>query len=255
MALFLVGTGLSEGDMTERAVEACISAGELFIDPYTSVVHPKTINRISKLAGKDPTALSRSDMEEKANVLVAKAKTKDIAILVGGDPLIATTHKILFIEARRQGVRFYPIHSTSIFSVAIGESGLDFYRFGKTFTIPKWSDHYKPVSFYETLKANMGINAHSVVLLDFDQQTSTSMEISEALQELEAAEEKYREGIITQDMKLFIMSNLCAEGEVKKYITLADAKKTEFAKAPALLIIPAKLKDIENEAVASMFGD
>ena len=47
------------------------------------------------------------------------------------------------------------VHSNSVLTAAIGESGLDFYRFGAIATIPKWSAHYTPVSFYETLQKNM----------------------------------------------------------------------------------------------------
>ncbi len=44
-------------------------------------------------------------MEENASDMVKRAATKDIAILVGGDPLMATTHKILYIEAEKQHVK------------------------------------------------------------------------------------------------------------------------------------------------------
>jgi diphthine synthase len=174
---------------------------------------------------------------------------------VGGDPLIATTHKILFLEARKQGVKFAAIHSTSIFSTAIGESGLDFYKFGKTFTIPSWSEHYRPISFYETLKKNQSICAHSVALLDFDQSKGVSMPISDALAELEAAEAHYKDGIISPGKKIFIMANLCGSGEIKDYITFADAKQKQYGSAPALIIIPAQLSDIEEEIVRSMYGN
>ena len=92
--IFLVGTGLSKGDLTQKAIETC-AKGELFLDKYTSKVNGETLTAIKKSTGKVPTTLSRSEMEERAQELVEKAKEKDIVIIVGGDPLIATTHKIL----------------------------------------------------------------------------------------------------------------------------------------------------------------
>ncbi len=50
----------------------------------------------------------------------------------------------------------------------MGESGLDFYRFGQICTIPRWSEHYKPVSFYETIETNLTNGHHSILLLDYD---------------------------------------------------------------------------------------
>ena len=149
--LFLIGLGLSKDDLTLAALEACKNCHRLYLDRHTSRVDRATTDYISDTAGKDISDLARQDMEEGAKVLVSSASGKDIAILCGGDPLMATTHKILLIEAARQGVEVRVIHSNSIITAAIGESGLDFYRFGKVCTIPKWSQSYKPVSFYETI--------------------------------------------------------------------------------------------------------
>ena len=62
-----------------------------------------------------------------------------MAILVGGDPLMATTHKIFIHRGERQKVETEIVHANSIITTAIGESGLDFYGFGAPCTIPKWS--------------------------------------------------------------------------------------------------------------------
>jgi diphthine synthase len=252
--IFLVGTGLSKGDLTQKAIETC-AKGELFLDKYTSKVNGETLTAIKKSTGKVPTTLSRSEMEERAQELVEKAKEKDIVIIVGGDPLIATTHKILFLAARKKGVKVEVVHAGSIFTAAIGESGLDFYKFGKTFTIPKWSDHYKPVSFYETLMKNRSIGAHTLALLDYDSEKESSMAINEALAELESAEKQYGKGLVTDKTEIFVMSNLCQPNETKEYIRFGEAKAKNHESGPALLIIPSQLSDIEREIVETMYAD
>src|SRR5208283_4653121 len=142
--LLLVGTGISYDDMSVRAVEACRGC-KLYVERYTSIMDDEKIMRISEMLGSTPKLLQRSDLEENARRIVSEAKSKNVAILVGGDPLTATTHKILLIEAAKQGVETRIFHASSIFTAAIGESGLDFYRFGQACTIPKWSKSYKPV--------------------------------------------------------------------------------------------------------------
>ena len=116
--------------------------------------------------------------------LLKLAKDRDVAVLISGDPLIATTHKILFIEARKLGIRVEIVHAASIASAAIGESGLDFYRFGKVCTHTKWHEHYTPVSFYETIRTNMQNNEHSLVLLDYDSVAESSMQLCRCRSEL-----------------------------------------------------------------------
>ena len=115
-------------------------------------------------------------------------------MLIGGDPLMATTHKILFIEAKKRNVEVEIVHSNSVLTAAIGESGLDFYRFGAIATIPKWSAHYTPVSFYETLQKNMQNNLHSLLLLDYSQELAASLSIKDSIDILEKAEKQLQIG-------------------------------------------------------------
>ena len=74
----------------------------MYVDRFTSFISDRTIRYISEVTGKQVTELTRQDMEEDAAELVRRAATRDIAVLVGGDPLMATTHKILYIEAKQQ---------------------------------------------------------------------------------------------------------------------------------------------------------
>ncbi len=126
-------------------------------------------------------------------------------MLIEGDPLIATTHKILFIEAKKQNVKINIIHSSSIITAVIGESGLDFYRFGAICTIARWTEHYKPISFYETIEKNINSNLHSLLLFDFDEKNQTSIELKEVLKILDNAENYYNKKILE------LMVNKCLD--------------------------------------------
>ncbi|MDE1810524.1 MAG: diphthine synthase [Candidatus Micrarchaeota archaeon] len=250
--LFLVGTGLARKDISYNAIEICKNC-ELFVDRYTSYIDQEKLDFLAEIIGRRILELSRSDLEEDARQLVERARTADVAVLMGGDPLIATTHKILFIQAKLLGVRVGILHASSITSAMIGESGLDFYRFGSICTISRWSDKYKPTSFYETIQRNMEANLHSLVLLDYDRDAATSLDLKDAIQILEAAEAKHKKGIITTGTQMFVMHNVSMEGEKKILTTLADAEGISFKSGATAIIIPARMSDVEKEIVDSMY--
>ncbi len=249
--LYLIGVGLAEGDISLRAMEAC-KHSLLFVEHHTSFISDEYLARIESLAGRKAKELERRDLEEKAGVLVEKAIKEDVALLCGGDPLMATTHKILFIEAKRLGVKVEVLHSSSILSAAIGESGLDFYKFGQVCTIPSWSEHYRPVSFYETISRNFKNGLHSLVLLDFSP-SGSSMPISDAMAVLEEAESHYKEGIASEGAKIIVLHNISQQGEKRMFCTIGEAKGLELERGRTSIIIPAKLSEIESETIKSVY--
>ena len=249
--LFLVGIGLTGNDLSLRAIEVCKRC-ELMVDRYTCLVDDRHLDLIKSLSGKSAVkVLARKDMEEGAKDIVSKAVTEDVAVLIGGDPLMATTHKILFIEAKKRNVEVEVVHSNSVLTAAIGESGLDFYRFGAIATIPKWSAHYTPVSFYEVLQKNVQNNLHSILLLDYSQELASSLSIKEAINILEKAEESYKSGIIKDDTKIIVLNRLASEGQEKVFTSITKAKGLELG-GPSVIIVPAAMTGIEKETVAAM---
>ena len=250
--LFLVGTGLAKKDISYNAIEICKNC-ELFADRYTADMGQEKLDFLAETIGRRISELTRSDLEEESRELVERARRSDIAILVGGDPLIATTHKILFIQARKLGVPVHIIHASSIVSAIIGESGLDFYRFGPICTISRWTDKYKPTSFYETIQRNMQSNSHSLVLLDYDSEGATSLDLKDAMSILEAAEAKHRQGIITPKTQIFVMHNISVEGQAKALTTVSEAERMSFNGGMTAIILPARLSEVEREIVDSLY--
>ncbi len=248
--LLLVGTGISYDDISIGAIEACRGC-ELYAERYTSAINDEKLQELARIIGGKPKILQRGDLEENAKRIVNDAKSKNVAVLVGGDPLMATTHKILLIEAHAQGVETKVFHASSIFTAAIGESGLDFYRFGQTCTIPRWSRSYKPVSFYETISRNVKGNLHSLVLLDYDAEKMETLPLNEAAAALNAAEDHYKERIINEKTKVFIVRNVSTPSQA-----VITTNMEGIASAPsggmATLILPAKLSKVEEETVESI---
>ena len=248
--LYLIGTGIS-GELSEEAQRICSSA-KVYIDSYTSLTIKSSMDSFSKLIGSMPEPLQRSMLEEGSKSLAAAALKSDIAVLVPGDPLMATTHKTLLQEAAAIGAKWKVMHSSSIASAALGESMLDFYRFGRIATIARWSDHYKPVSFYEALKSNYDAGMHTLFLFDYDSAESRSMDFTEVAGILAAAEEEYEGGLLAPESKAIFMHNIGLEGQAVVKGTLSKIPSLGFGKGLNSMIIPAALSYIEDELASAL---
>lgn len=67
--------------------------------------------------------------------MIEQAVNYEVAFLVAGDPLCATTHCDLFLRAKEKKVEVKVIHNASIMN-AVASCGLSLYRFGETVSIP-----------------------------------------------------------------------------------------------------------------------
>ncbi len=247
--LFLIGLGLDKGDISEKGLQTIKRASKLFIDPYTNLVSDDYIIYLEEKTGKKVEKLSRSDLEENAIKIVDLAKNEDVAVLVSGDPLIATTHHTILDLAKSKNVEAKVIHSSSIFSAAIGESGLDIYRFGPTTTIPFWSEKYKPVSFIDVIKRNIDNNEHTLVLLDYNYKEKKPMPIEEAISLLQKAEEQRGINLIK---KILVLADLGKEDQKIFFGTIeAILSKKEILKGKVIsIIIPSNPNFAEEEALS-----
>ena len=89
----------------------------------------------------------------------------NVAMLVVGDPVCATTHTDMMIRAKEFGVKVELIHNASAMGAA-GCCGLQLYNFGQTVSIPFFDDNWRPTSFYPKIKYNRGGGMHTLCLLD-----------------------------------------------------------------------------------------
>src|SRR3989338_2358035 len=135
MPLYLIGLGLNnEKDITVNGLEAVKKCDLVYLENYTSVLNCSK-EALEKFYGKKIILARRSLVEDDDNELIENSKAKNVAFLVAGDPLAATTHIDLFLRARKEGITCNIIHNASILT-AIGVTGLQLYKFGKTTSIP-----------------------------------------------------------------------------------------------------------------------
>lgn len=173
MTLTFVGLGLwDEKDITLRGLEAVKDADVVYAEFYTSRLST-SVERIEKVTGKKISVLERKHLEEESRKLIEEAKTKNVVVLVAGDPMIATTHSSIMVDAKRMGVDVNIIHNASIVSAIAGITGLHIYRFGKIATISYPYRKVIPRTPLDVIKQNHSINAHTLLLLDLNPEPMT----------------------------------------------------------------------------------
>jgi diphthine synthase len=233
--LYLIGLGLhDEKDISLRAVETakkCACYCELYTNKWYG-----SVDALSKIIGKKVQILERYDLEDDLQLFINTAKQADVALFVPGDPLAATTHADIVLEARKADVEVKIIHNASIFS-SIGESGLQLYKFGKTATIP-FSKQIQSVK--DAIKVNKSAELHTLLLLDLDAAKDSYMEASEAIELLLVSK------CISENDKIVIMSKLGSNDPKISYGEAGRMSKKAFS-VPSVIILPGKLHFLERD--------
>lgn len=236
--LYLIGLGLSKDDLSLKALAAIKKCKEIYLEAYTSAF-PYTLKELEKVIGKKITTVEREFVEE-CNSLLDRAKKKNVALIIYGDPLIATTHITILTEAKKRKIKVEVIHNISVIN-AITETGLEAYKFGKIASIPKWQENFKPTSFFDVFLQNKQIDAHTLFLFDI------GLELKEAISYLlKAAEAKG----LKDFRKINCIACSCL-GTPKQKIAYTTAEKiaNQKLKSPLCLIIPAKLHFAEENSL------
>ncbi|MEM1578145.1 MAG: diphthine synthase [Archaeoglobaceae archaeon] len=162
--LTFVGLGLCDAkDITFRGYEAVKEADVVYAEFYTSRLSVP-VEEIKNFLGKEIRVLEREELENKSARLIDEAKKKKVVILVAGDPMIATTHIALLLEAKKAGVKTKVVNNASIINAVCTLTGLQNYRFGKSATV-SW---HKSRAFVDVIKANLSIDAHTLLFLDLN---------------------------------------------------------------------------------------
>jgi len=232
--LYLIGLGLNdEKDLSVKALEIAKNC-DCYAELYTSIWQG-SLEGLEEIIGKRIQVLKRKDLEENSEGLVESSKEKDIVVFVPGDPLTATTHIDLVYQARLRKIPVKIIHNASIVS-AIGETGLQIYKFGKTATIPMSG---KMENVKKTVKGNKKLGLHTLLLLDIDREVNINLTLADALKML------LKTKLVKEFDNLAVFSRAGADSEI-----FYDSVRNLLAKSvslPAVLIIPGKMHFSEKD--------
>jgi len=252
--LYFIGLGLyDEKDISIKGFEALKKADAIYAEFYTAKLFGGNISSLEEMLGRDITILSREEVEE-MNIPLNEAKNKDVAFLSAGDPLVATTHSEMMIQAEKMGLETMVIHSSSILSAAPGIAGLQAYKFGKVTTIPFPEKNYFPHSPYLTIKSNLESDMHTLVLLDIQTHLDRYMTANQGLKYLLQVEKESEDNIISKDTLAVVIARAGSKKPVVRADRIGKLLDEDFGGPLHSLMIPSTLHFVEAEALLVLGG-
>lgn len=249
--LYLVGIGLKPKHLTIEALDAIKDSGQVFLETYTSAYAEGSLADLEGIAGKKINQFSRKQVEDEEKSILAMAKKNNICLLTFGNPLTATTHVQLLLDAKKEGVKVKIVEGISVTN-AIARTGLDEYRFGRTTTIVEPSENYSPESFFDFIEKNFESGLHTLCLLD----TSNGEKLMTATASLELLEkiaEKKKKKFL-EKTPIILLGGLTSEKEKITAGFLKDLAGKKIEAFPQSIIICGKLTDKEKEALRELHG-
>ena len=251
-SLRFIGLGLfDEKGISVNGLEIARSADTVLLESYTNLMPGLNIASLEAMLGKKVQLATRRYVEDGREIL-AQAKAKDLAMLVAGDPFVATTHVDLRLRAARMGIPVEVVNAPSIISVAPGAAGLQNYKFGRSATIT-FPEPYSDVP-YDALKFNRSAGLHTLFFLDLKVEEQRYMSVNEGIDILLSMEQRRREGVVHEGL---IFVGVARAGGPLQFIKAGKAEdllKTNFGGPPQLLMVPGRLHFMEAEALIAFAG-
>ena len=252
--LYLIGIGLKPEHLTEEALDVLKKCGKVFLESYTSVYSSGSTGKLEEMIGKKVEKLFRENVESGFGDVLEQAKLEDVALLVYGNSLSATTHVQVLLDARKEKVQVKVLPGISILDF-LGQTGLSVYKFGRTVTVVRPKENYAPESFYSEILENKKRGLHTLCLLDieveghFEQLMSVKAGVKRLLEI-----EKGKEGSEIAGAEFVAIAKA---GSSEEKVLFGDAKKMQeaFLDVPASLIVCGELSEKEREFLEEFYAE
>ena len=252
---FFIGLGL--GGPSSLSLEVLFilkSVDKVYFEIYTNFTS-SSMEEYQNFLNLSLKPVYRNSLENESKSFLLQNKDSNCALLVSGDPFIATTHYMLLLEAVQLGLHVEVYYNISIYSLAPSLTGLSAYKFGKTVTIA-FTDRIKSEASYDLIKENIKIDAHTLVLLDIDLEKKTFLSIDKGLRFLLDIDSKRSERIFSDDTMIIALNKLgspSARIESKSIKELLIIPWDTYG-APQAFIIPSKLSIPEKEILETIWN-
>lgn len=253
--LRLIGLGLSIHLLPIGGLVKLLRCNKILVDTYTSIWFSEGIDlfKILNMDGIEVVYACRKDLEGKGiDVIVEEARSRDICIAIPGDPLIATTHSAIIVEALKRGVPVEVLPSSSILNVSISMSCLQVYRFGRIATVVKPKNGIEYEHPLHIVKLNRAQDLHTMLLLEMDAENNYFMTPREAIEILLNIQRRWGEEVIALD-DVIIVQQAITSSKGRVYVETVNRivdGVTEFSEPPYTVIVPARrLHPIERECL------
>ena len=274
MTLTFIGLGLNDAkDVTIRGLQSIQLSHVIYLEHYTAIL-ADTVENLQYFFGKPIILADRNMVESRAEETILKdAETKNVSFLVVGDVFSATTHTDLFLRAKKKGIVVDVVNNASILT-AVGITGLQLYKFGKTTSMVFFDGNWKPQTAYDVIKQNRASGLHTLILLDIkvaepsksdlradlradgtiDDQNKKSnplpprfMTVQQAIDQLFEIESVRKEGIITGKTQFIGVARLGSDTAAIKAGIAEQLRVFDFGAPMHSLIVPGELHFLEEE--------
>jgi diphthine synthase len=248
--IVFIGLGLNdEKGISLHGLQEVKAADSVFIELYTSLMPNFSVKGFEAISGKPLHLLSRKELEEEnGETLLETARKGKVALLVPGDPLIATTHIALRLQAEKLRIKTSIVHGASVLSAVMSVSGLHNYKFGKSVTIP-FSDGILSETPYNVIEQNKKLGLHTLCLLDIRAEEKRYLSIHESLCTLLKIEEKRKKKIVTMNTLAIGIARVESENQIVKADFIRKLLSYDFGEPPFSIIFPGELHFMEAEAL------
>jgi len=245
--LVFIGLGLHDEGISLQGLREARAADIIYAEFYTSLIPGLGLKELEQEIDKPIQIVNRETVEQHPNEILRAAKTRRVALLVPGDPMVATTHVDLRLRAARAGIRTKIVHAASIASAAAGLAGLQSYKFGRSATVP-FPDN-PSLTPYKALAENRGRGLHTLLLLDIRAEQKRAMTANEAMEIMLGLEAKLRKSAFTPSTLAVVVARAGSDDAMVRADRVGRLRGLDFGPPPHVLIVPGKLHFVEAEAL------
>ena len=245
--LSFIGLGISGiSELSDNTLSVIKNAKVVYLESFTSPIPDTEKKQLENICNGE-FKIAKRWLVEDGNEILDNAKNKEIVLISYGDPYIATTHLELKTRAIKDNIETKTVHSSSIVSSVVGEAGLHYYKVGKILTI--MNDAKSMITPYNTIFDNLLNKAHSVILLEYNEDKSFFLEPQNALSFLLDVEKTQNRKIISLDTFVIIASRIGKDNQSIISGKISKLIKKDFGEPPHSIIIPANLHFTESDSI------
>ena len=245
--LWFIGLGISGADgIGSDASKILKQADVVFLEIFTSPITKSELSKIKRLAKGEFRTASRLLVEDGKTIL-KDAKKKRVVLLSYGDPYIATTHIELRTRAILEKIKTETIHAASALTSIVGECGLHYYKIGKVVTMMK--EQQSAPTVYYSLYDNLVAENHTVIVLEYNNDSKFFLDPKEALSNLLLTEDGQKRNVVDSSTFAIVASRIGSKTQKIIAGKISNLKKTDFGKPPHTIIIPGRMHFTEFDAL------
>ena len=245
--LWFVGLGLSGIESISIETKKLLEHSDIvYLEQFTSPMSKSELIKIKKIV-KGEFKIGKRWMVEDGKEILKNAKKKNVMLLAYGDPYIATTHIELRTRAIQEKIKTKTVHAASAITALVGECGLHYYKIGRIVTI--MSDPKAMTTPYYTIYNNALSGAHTILLLEYNQDSKFFLDPVDALSYLLQIEKDQKRKVVSLSTFAIVASRIGFKNQAIVAGKISSLLEKNFGKPPHTIIIPGGLHFTETDAL------